>query len=890
MYRSFRRIGLLLVALLCALGLAQVVLAAPPADVNFTITPTLTPLVGQPITVTSTATDPDADIVTTEWDFDYDGTFNADLTDVPTDNSATHTYTTAGSRDIAMRVTDGVVGDTNVDVVTSPVRTVTVVAPNVGPTASFTIAPNPADAGQSVTFNASTSSDPDGTIANDDHDWDLDGDGQYDDASGTIVTHSYPSGGTRLIGLRVTDSDNASDTAPTQTLTVRNGAPTAAFTISPNPAGAGQTVTFDGSASSDPEGPISATNHDWDLDGDGDFERTGKVVSRSYAAGASVQITLQVTDSNGVTDTETHTLTVTGGAPTASFTVSPNPARIGETVTLNGSTSSDPEGPLSDAAHHWDLDNDGAYDDATGKIVTTSYGQPGPKTIGLQVTDSDNVTATTSRSLTVNNTAPVAAFTVAPNPAQVNQTVSFDGSASNDAGDPGGSITAYRWDLDGDNAFDDATGQTATHSYPSPGTYEVRLQVEDNNGAVTTSNTRVLRINAPPNHSFTIAPNPAVLNETITVNASSSTDFDGSISAYEWDFDYNGSTFDIDKTGVEATTSYTTAGERTIGLRVRDNNGATKVLPRDLMVQVTRPNASFTFAPTAPVPGQTVGFTSRSTPSNAPGNPQILSTQWDFNYDPTKDFSPDASGATAATSFATPGIKTVGIKVTETGGGYAVTSGTVNVNAPPRASFNIAPANPFEGDAVTLSSTSGDPDGPITGHQWDLDGDGQYDDASGAVVSRAFSAGAHTVRLRVTDSRGAAATTERRINAVKRPPKLLSGVKVTLFGDLTRTGVQLKRLVVRTPAKTTVKVSCKGRKCPEGARAASRRTSKTTRLRFKKFERSFPAGTLIKVTVTRPGYIGQYTSIRVRSGLRRYIRRDRCILPGATKPTVCPDS
>jgi hypothetical protein len=109
-------------------------------------------------------------------------------------------------------------------------------------------------------------------------------------------------------------------------------------------------------------------------------------------------------------------------------------------------------------------------------------------------------------------------------------------------------------------------------------------------------------------------------------------------------------------------------------------------------------------------------------------------------------------------------------------------------------------------------------------------------------------------------------------------------------GDLTRTDVPLEGLMVRTPSKATVRVTCKGRECPKGARAASRRTSKTQRLRFKKFERSFPAGTLIKVTVTRPGYIGQYTSIRVRSGLRRYIRRDRCILPGAKKPTVCPDS
>jgi hypothetical protein len=66
MYRSFRRVGLLLVALLCALGLAQAVFAAPAAD--FSISDN-TPLAGQLVTSTST----DAGIATIELDFDYNG-------------------------------------------------------------------------------------------------------------------------------------------------------------------------------------------------------------------------------------------------------------------------------------------------------------------------------------------------------------------------------------------------------------------------------------------------------------------------------------------------------------------------------------------------------------------------------------------------------------------------------------------------------------------------------------------------------------------------------------------------------------------------------------------------------------------------------------------------
>ena len=422
----------------------------------------------------------------------------------------------------------------------------------------------------------------------------------------------------------------------------------------------------------------------------------------------------------------------------------------------------------------------------------------------------------------------------------------------------------------------------------SSGTRTIRLRVTDDDGGQATD-ADSLRINARPTPSFTISPNPAVINETVTFNANSSSDSDGSISTYEWDLDGNGS-YDVSGPTAIATSSYATEGERTIKLRVTDNNGAQNEITRPLTVQLTRPTAGFSFAPQAPVPGQAIAFTSQSSPSGSPGNPVITNTQWDFNYDPTKEFSPDATGTSATTTFPTPGTKLVAIKVTETGGGFAIATAPVVVNAPPQASFNVAPGAPFDGDSITLSSTSSDPDGPLAGQEWDLDGDGQYDDAGGAVVARAYRTGPHIVRLRVTDARGAVATAARNINVLKRPPKLLAGVKVTLFGDLTRTGVKLKRLLVRAPGKATVKITCKGRKCPKGARAASKRPVRTARLRFKKFERSFPGGTVITVTVTRPGYIGQHTIIKVRKDLRRYIRKDRCLPPGSGKPVACPDS
>jgi PKD repeat protein len=74
---------------------------------------------------------------------------------------------------------------------------------------------------------------------------------------------------------------------------------------------------------------------------------------------------------------------VIDGPPSASFTASPNPAGLGQSVSFN-STSSDPDG--DSLAHAWDLDGDGEFDDGTGTFASRSYNQPGTRAVSLRVT------------------------------------------------------------------------------------------------------------------------------------------------------------------------------------------------------------------------------------------------------------------------------------------------------------------------------------------------------------------------------------------------------------------------------------------------------------------------------------------------------------------------
>ena len=86
---------------------------------------------------------------------------------------------------------------------------------------------------------------------------------------------------------------------------------------------------------------------------------------------------------------------------------------------------------------------------------------PGSRAIGLRVTDDRGATATTTRTVTIQNRAPVAAFTATPNPAAAGQVVSFNASGSSD---PDGTVAKYEWDLDGNGRYETNTGTTPTAS------------------------------------------------------------------------------------------------------------------------------------------------------------------------------------------------------------------------------------------------------------------------------------------------------------------------------------------------------------------------------------------------------------------------------------------
>jgi PKD repeat protein len=136
-----------------------------------------------------------------------------------------------------------------------------------------------------------------------------------------------------------------------------------------------------------------------------------------------------------------------------------------------------------DYTYEWDVDGDDTYEE-TGKQPDLAFSTTGTREVTLRVTAPDGRERVSNRSFEV-DPAPTADAAATPTDPRAGETVTFDGGGSTGAG-----ALSYDWDVDGDGSFD-ATGETATHSYETPGTYEATLRVTDRNGATTTANVTV---------------------------------------------------------------------------------------------------------------------------------------------------------------------------------------------------------------------------------------------------------------------------------------------------------------------------------------------------------------------------------------------------------------
>lgn len=177
----------------------------------------------------------------------------------------------------------------------------------------------------------------------------------------------------------------------------------------------------------------------------------------------------------------------------------------------------------------------------------------------------------------------------------------------------------------------------------------------------------ILPPNGAPVPSFFFSPSTIREDETVTFDASASTD-DGQIVAYVWSFgDGSGGT------GKVRSHAYPLAGTYQVTLTVTDDRGTSVSTPPTPVTIGTSANpvASFTMSPTAPAVGTSVLFNAAT--STVPTGRTLVGFDWDFG-----DGS-QASGVTATHTYAVPGTFTVVLTVTDNTGRKGVTSRTVSI-------------------------------------------------------------------------------------------------------------------------------------------------------------------------------------------------------------------
>ncbi|MCX6645592.1 MAG: PKD domain-containing protein [bacterium] len=436
--------------------------------------------------------DPDGSIYNWKWDFNGDGNYNDTYTGDA--STPTKTFDTPGTYNVDMMAIDNEsafdVLDTKIQIIVDEGVIIPPVADAVATTATTIYA------GETVTFDATGSSDADGTVI--EWRWDFNGDGNYNDTfSGTMdnPTHTFSAIGTFMVDLRVFDDDGGTDTLDTKiqvdVIPSPNIPPVAlAHATTDTNIGGCSSVSFDAWDSYDPDGMINTFQ--WDFNGDGTFGDTyqsGSIKSPTvdFNQGGVFEVQLRVVDNDGAEDFLDIPITVTVAniGPTASAVATTATTILNsESVTFNASASVDPDCD-NITAYDWDFNADGVYGDSfdSGTAVnpTKIFMTIGVFNVSLRVTDASAATDIINAPIvvTVNNHPPVACAEVSDTwPYLWNEDHNFSADCAEDIG---GSITLYEWDLNADGSYEQ-TGPDATYYFGSAGEYVIQLRVTDNLG------------------------------------------------------------------------------------------------------------------------------------------------------------------------------------------------------------------------------------------------------------------------------------------------------------------------------------------------------------------------------------------------------------------------
>jgi RHS repeat-associated protein len=603
-------------------------------------------------------------------------------------------------------------------------------------------------------------------------------------------------------------------TTPTQLLTLANGflvtesggTPNQAPTARPGGPYNGavaQMLTFNGSASSDPDAGDTLT-YAWSF-GDNTAAGSGATVQHAYQAAGTFPLALTVTDSKGATHTAATTVTIVNAGPTNRPPVAapggPYSGQAGRAIAFDGSASSDPDGDT--ISYAWNF-GDGP-ETAAGVRVEHIYQTSGAFTATLTVTDAHGESRSATVAVTVSaapsdETAPFVTLN-APSQALAGSQVTVTALATDNVG-----VVRVQFLVNGADPTDDETPPyervLVIPAGATPGTtFTVRAIASDLAGN-TGAREAVITVAATPDTTDpTIALNaPPHASPSATVRlAATAADNVGVASVT---FLAGGQTIaTVTQPPYEAT--YTIPANAAVGstiaivARAADLSGHTAQDSADITIVQAPDTAAPTIELSAPPQigaGRTLVFS-----AIAADNVGVASVQFfvDDVLVATDTQAPYDALFPVAADTASGVVLKLRARAVDYAGNDASDSETVAVlgNQPPAANAG-GPYTVQVGDLLAFNgAASSDPDGDALTYAWTF---GDNASGTGPSPSHAYAAaGAFTVTLTVSDGRGGSAQASAQVTVtpvadraapaitLSGPSRVLPGTQVTVIAQVT---------------------------------------------------------------------------------------------------------
>ncbi len=333
------------------------------------------------------------------------------------------------------------------------------------------------------------------------------------------------SSGIHTLTLRAVDTDGL--TASDLVNVVVNGVPTMpTLTISPNPASTEDTLLASATGSTDPEGSAITYDYEWLLNG-GSTGITGSMLPSLETSKHQIW-TVRATPNDGITDgplAET-TITIENTPPVVDLvSITPNPPTTHDVLSCSATWTDPDETPNMDIS--WS--HDGI------SLGNTSQLQLSPDIISpddvvictVEVTDSDEETASLTTSTTIQNTAPqITSLTIDPNTGITTATELHCNVQVVDTDEETVDVI-YQWtNSSGVTLGNDSQLNLTPDMIQPTETVTCSAEVSDGFGGTDIASETVTIDNTPPEISVSLNTNTAQSGDSITCNVES-TDPDG---------------------------------------------------------------------------------------------------------------------------------------------------------------------------------------------------------------------------------------------------------------------------------------------------------------------------------------------------------------------------